>query len=142
MLLKLLVKCIDDIYLIILTIVQNNASNNISDKMPKAKFKRKGVPEIPVPTKKSKYSEITNLDSSLSEKSLDISDDASSRILVSPEIPISTAVSELPGAKARRTLIDLPEELVCLILARLPVSSISNLELTCKHLQLVLVNAR
>ncbi len=128
-------------YHIIYIFLLNNIWIHISDRMPKAKFKRKGVPELSVQSKKSKYSEITNLDSSLTEKTLEIPEDVAG-FPVSLGIPCSTPVSEVPGATPYRTLLDLPEELICLILVRLPVSSISNLEITCKHLQRVLVNAR
>jgi len=85
--------------------------------MPKAKFKRKGatIPifENPLP-KRIRSSSTQEEDKPALE----------------------------PIATYSRNLLDLPEEVVCLILVRLDIASVSALEQTCKHIQAVLNNAR
>ena len=82
--------------------------------MPKAKHKRKGAPPP------------DNLDDPKRTK---------------PDQDPDPRESEI-CCYSRTNLLDVPEEIVCLILNHLDIHSISCLERTCKHLRTVIIHAR
>lgn len=108
--------------------------------MPKAKVKRKGaiVPLFENPSKKPRPGQ-----SPVGEKDTNESSAAAGSTPTTDKLVSVTRDTHVTSADpCRRSLLDLPEEVICLILARLDIASIASLEASCKHLQKVLRDAR
>ena len=89
--------------------------------MPKAKFKRKGVdPDV-----------LSLLDNQMSVKQRKLND-----------CDVIKNQSDGHASNSNGSILQLPEEMVCMILQHLPVVTIARVELTCKHLNTVIKQAK
>ena len=95
-------------------------------KMPKAKFKRKGI-EPPL-----------LLDEFAQNITRPLEKETASNIDTNQVLDSDSSIR----TEISKNILDLPEEVICLIVAHISIQTIAALELTCKHLRQVLINAR
>ena len=103
--------------------------------MPKAKFKRKGSTLTAVDPSPAK---ISRPNPDFEQPQCDSSEEAATP---STSEACTSGDHVGPGG-GRTTLVDLPEEVICIILLRLDVASIAALEATCKRIKNVLSHSR
>jgi len=106
--------------------------------MPKAKFKRKGVPahltgSLPPPPKRSRTRSEGLAAGGTNNAAASGANDG--------EISANFAMASF-SSPSSCSILHLPEEVICLIVEGLDVSSLAALEAACTHLRKMIVNAR